>query len=602
MNPGFRLFLDLAPIAFVLMIVTVITALPYRKERAAKSLIAFVCLVAWLIATSVGELVAPTERLTILFAKLEYVSYLYIPITWLSFCLRYTGWITKTDRKLIAFASLAPLAGLAIILTNELHSLVWTRIVIRVADGLSVLRPEHGPFFWLYITYAWTFIGFGSLIVISSFFSGQKLYYRQSLWILAGSIIPGFTNIANLTGLLPGIEKDFTPIGYAVSALCFLAGIYIHRLLWIMPVARSVLIQELNIGVLAIDPHGWIVDHNRKADELLQMDTIAVGHRGIDFPALEAIFDAAGFIPGVDRDFFKTGQCTWKDTVIAWSIQPSTPSARGCLVILVDVTEKATLEREMDGIRRELINREKLATVGRLTAGLAHEINNPVSYLKSDVRSLVTIVNRAEKENANSSMAEIVKIAGGITEGLDRIENVVRTLLAFSREEKIDSPFEPYDLHAGIETTLNIMRYELKDAIGIQKAFGEVPPLRAQRNEINQVLLNILTNACHAIRERAEGERFAGIITIRTGASADKAWCEIENNGTPIPGENRDRIFELFFSTKKSQWGTGLGLNICRDIVENHHGGKLSLESTDPVIFKIELPLEPARTEGSEAR
>jgi signal transduction histidine kinase len=111
-----------------------------------------------------------------------------------------------------------------------------------------------------------------------------------------------------------------------------------------------------------------------------------------------------------------------------------------------------------------------------------------------------------------------------------------------------------------------------------------------------------LTNACHAIRERAEGERFAGIITIRTGASEKKVWCEIENNGTPIPVEHRDRIFDLFFSTKKSQWGTGLGLNICRDIVENHHGGKLSLESTDPVIFKIELPIEPARLEGSEVR
>lgn len=600
MTSGFRLFLDIAPIAFLLMVVTFMATFPYRKEHAAKPLLAIIVLVAWLIATSVAELLVPMGSLTVLCAKLEWVSYLYIPIAWLSFCLRYTGIIRLSDRRVLIVAAAAPLSALAVVFTNELHGLLWTRIIFRASDGLSVMRPEHGPLFWMYVAYAWGLTGFGSLMVIRSFFSGQRLYYRQSLWILAGSIMPGITNLINLTGVMPGLEKDFTPIGYTLSALCFLAGIYLHKLLWILPVARSVLMQELTVGIIALDSQGWIVDHNRKADELLGLDTVSVGHRAADFPSITAIVDAAGFIPGVDRRFTKSGILDWNGHVVSWTVQPSAPATNGSLIMLEDVTDRTKLEREMEAIRHELINREKLATVGRITAGLAHEINNPVGYLKSDVRSLTRLIERTSGDRTDADTREIVAIAGGITEGLERIEGVVRSLLSFSREERIDSPFEPYNLYAGIDATIDIMRYELKGTIGIQRDLGEVPLIFAQKGEINQVLLNILSNACYAIRERGEAGQGAGIITIRTGSTGQGLWCEIENNGVPIAAENRNQVFDLFFTTKKARVGTGLGLNICRDIVENHHSGKLSLVSLDPVIFRIELPIHPRKAEGGE--
>ena len=595
MIAGFRLFFDIAPIAFIFMIVAFAAAFPYRKEPAAQSLLAYIALTAWLLAMSLGELMAPAGTPTLTFAKLEYLSYLYIPVVWLSFCLRHSGWIRMTNRRVLSLVTIMPALGFVFVCLNDWHGLLWRAVGYHEADGFSTLNPVPGPFFWLYMVYAWSFIAFGTLVAIRSFFYGQKLYYSQSLWILTGAIIPGITNLLYVIAPIPNFTKDFTPIGYALSALCFLAGMYIHRLLWVMPVARSVLLQELNIGVLALDPNGWIVDHNRKADEMLGLPTVAIGHRGENYPALAQLFKAARFEPGVEQGFLTSGQLEWGASTINWNIQAPAPSARGIILVLEDVTKQSRLQKEIEKIRHELINREKLATVGRLTAGLAHEINNPVGYLKSDTRSLATIVERELGEKNDAVAKEIRSICSGITEGLDRVENVVRSLLAFSRQERIDSPFEPYDLRSGIETTLDIMRYEFHGTVGIKKDFGDIPPILAQKNDINQVILNLLTNACHAIHERASTESFTPLIAIRAGTDGSIVWCEIENNGAPISRENRDRVFDLFFTTRASEWGTGLGLNICREIVENRHGGKLTLTSIDPVIFRVELPIDNAK-------
>jgi len=210
------------------------------------------------------------------------------------------------------------------------------------------------------------------------------------------------------------------------------------------------------------------------------------------------------------------------------------------------------------------------------------------------VRSLQVLVERSYRARGETDAGEIITITRGITEGLDRIENVIRSLLSFSRQGKLTSSRESYDLHAGIDTTLDIMHYEYQSVSGIQKQYGDLPLLHAEKNEINQVLFNIFTNALQAIKDRKKREDFVALIKIRTGACGSAVYCEIENNGTPITPEVRDRLFELFFTTKPENWGTGLGLNLSRDIIEHRHHGKLELVSIDPVIFRIELPVESA--------
>lgn len=591
MNSGFRLFINLVPVAILLMGASFFTIYPYRKEPAAKALIHYLILVTWLIVTNTAEMCAPTDFLTLTFAKLEYISYLYLPVTWLSFCLRYTGWITYANPKLLIPAIVIPAIFFLLVLTNDWHGLLWREVYFVRSEGFSVLRPVHGPLFWLLCAYSWSFLLIGSLLVFRSFVSEQKLFYRQSFWILAGALLPAIANLINLTKIIPGLKKDFTPLGFALSGVFFLAGIYLYRLFWVMPVARGVLLQELDIGILVLDDHGWIIDHNKKTDEMFGIKAISAGCHCEEFPALKDLLAAARFVPGMSQTIVKSGQMKWNDATLSWSIQTAGPSSREIIIIVEDISDQVRLEKEMNQIKQELINREKLATVGRLTAGLAHEINNPVGYLKSDIRSMETLFEKYSENSDRPEAKEIREICTGLSEGLEHIESVIRSLLSFSRQEAIDAKFEPYNLYTGIDTTLEIMKYEYGETIQIRKEYGEVPIIQALKTEINQVLLNLLTNAVHAIRERAAAEaNYAGLIIIRTGRTGSAVWCEIENNGPPIKEENRKRVFDLFFTTKPETWGTGLGLNISRDIIEHRHGGKLLLKSIDPVIFRIELP------------
>lgn len=604
MEAAFRLYANMAPVASIALLIAVAAILPYRREPAGKALMAYLLLACALVVTNAMELVLPPGDSAMLFVKLQYVAFAYIPIAWLSFCLRYSGWITYTRRGLLAIALVGPAPIVLAAFTNDLHGLLWQNVHWLEAGAFSVMRSTYGPVFWLAAAYVWTLIAFGAALVFRSYVSGERLYYRQSRWMLAGAIIPGIFNLIHVFRLIPALPKDFTPIGFALSGLCFLFAIYFHKLLWIMPVARSVLLQRLDIGIIVLDRHDAIVDHNEMADYLLEIPSVSVGKDAASFPRLNEILLASRAGEESDeRDASRAGTIETDERHVSFTVQKDEASSRMTTITVRDVTAETKLRVEMERIKGEFINREKLATVGRLTAGLAHEVNNPLAYVDADARSLELMLTRmrdAAPEDARADFAELLSVTAGLSAGIERIANVVGSLLSFSRSGTVAAEYAEYDLHEGIDMTLDFLRYELKGAIAVKREFSRIPPIRAIKNEINQVIFNILTNAAHAIREREGTE---GEIVIRTGYLDDTVWCEIENNGPPIPDGLRSRIFELFYTTKTEKWGTGLGLSLCRDIVEHHHRGLLYLKSANPVVFRMELPVMTAESaDGGTAR
>lgn len=586
METAFRVFADTAPTAAALMIMAWITLIPYRKEPAAQALMIYLALVCFLLVANIMELHAPIGTPTIWYAKLQYISFTYLPIVWLSFCLRYTGWISWTRKWLIAIAVLAPLPLLVLTFTNEYHGFLWRVLTFAQAGGLSVLRAGYGPLYWFLFTYSWLFIGTGAVMVVRSYVTGQGLYYRQSLWMIIGLFFPAVTNLLNLTRIFPSMGKDFTPMGYAVSGLCFLAAMYIHRLFWIMPASRGVILQEIDIGILVIDRNGWIVDHNQMIDQLIGITEIAVGKKAVDMVDVTEFFSACGIRELASDEKPSSGMLEWKGRMISWSRQAYQGRRYGFIFTAKDITEVISLQAEIVKLKEEFINREKLASIGRLTATLAHEINNPLAYITADLRSLQRILALPEKNRLSTDITDAVS---SLSSGLQRIEGVVTSLLAFSRKGSIETVMGEYDMHRGISITLEFMRFELHDSVQVTTILGDIPRIKAAGEQINQVFFNILSNALHAIQseEGAHGE-----IKILTGRTFDSVWCEIENSGPPIPAEHIDRIFDLFFTTKEDHFGTGLGLNLCKDIIENHHSGSLTLRSANPVTFRIELPIK----------
>lgn len=292
--------------------------------------------------------------------------------------------------------------------------------------------------------------------------------------------------------------------------------------------------------------------------------------------------------------------------------------------IIKDISERIRNERELWKANLELaeanlklqqthvimVQQEKLASIGQLAAGIAHEINNPVGFLKSNsatiekyIRSIREgweearrgagpVIDEIERRlDLGYAFSQFDEVFAESTEGFARIMSIVGNLKKFSRIDAT-SGFELYDVNKGIESSLVVAWNEIKYVAEVRQRLGELPKVRARGGEINQVILNILVNAAQAIEAQKRSER--GLIEIQTEAHGDSISIRISDDGPGIPDSIRNKVFDPFFTTKDPGKGTGLGLSISYDIVVTKHRGKISLESGagTGTTFIIELPID----------
>jgi two-component system NtrC family sensor kinase len=265
----------------------------------------------------------------------------------------------------------------------------------------------------------------------------------------------------------------------------------------------------------------------------------------------------------------------------------------------------------LNGTQEKLLQSEKMASIGQLAAGVAHEINNPIGYVHSNLgslqeylRSLFTVIEAYERAlrapDPKASILEIDDIRSRLDidfisrdlpqlmaesrEGIERVTRIVRDLKDFSYSGR-DESWKLADLHAGLESTINIIWNELKYKVTLERQYGELPMVECLPSELNQVYMNMLLNAGHAVAER-------GHIVVSSGVSGDEVWVEFKDNGAGISPELRQRIFDPFFTTKPVGSGTGLGLSISYGIINKHHG-RIDLDSTvgEGSRFRIILPI-----------
>jgi signal transduction histidine kinase len=290
--------------------------------------------------------------------------------------------------------------------------------------------------------------------------------------------------------------------------------------------------------------------------------------------------------------------------------------------LLLDVTEVRRLARELTAA-------QKLESIGRLAAGVAHEINTPVQFVSDNVQFVRTalsdldaviaahralhatlppagdsadalrqIVELEDSADIDYLMENLPLALDSALEGLGRIATIVRSMKVFAHPDQAQKT--EADLNQAIRSTLVVARNEYKYVARIDADYGELPPVPCHPGEINQVVLNLLINAAHAIGDVVAGTGELGVITLRTRCSGDFVEISIGDSGTGIPESIRDKIFDPFFTTKSVGVGTGQGLAIARSIIVNKHGGSLRFESEHGkgTTFYIRLPLvaqdEPA--------
>jgi signal transduction histidine kinase len=233
--------------------------------------------------------------------------------------------------------------------------------------------------------------------------------------------------------------------------------------------------------------------------------------------------------------------------------------------------------RQLRAAQEQLIMREKMASLGNLVAGVAHEINNPIGAVKSAAdtssRSIQLVCNELDgavdlneiRGNKRFQTAlQILKNNNELTlTASGRIAEIVKSLKSFARLDEAE--FQDADVHEGLESTLSLLHHELKNRIEVRKSYGDIPKIPCYPNQLNQVFMNVLSNAGQAIIDR-------GVITITTKRHGDNAVITISDDGCGIDTDTLDRIFDPGFTTKGVGVGTGLGLSITYNIIKRHNG------------------------------
>jgi signal transduction histidine kinase len=298
----------------------------------------------------------------------------------------------------------------------------------------------------------------------------------------------------------------------------------------------------------------------------------------------------------------------YKTRTLTFTLSPH-PRLPHCMILVDDVTEQrqaaesmkryaAELEstnRELRETQMALVQTEKMASLGNLVAGVAHEINTPVGAVSSNADLMRRALNKLRQSIGESRIHQdrdldraftaLEHVASVNREACERIVKIVRGLRNFARLDEAER--KRVDLHEGIESTLTLLHHELKKRIEVVREFGHLPEIECFPSQLNQVFMNLLVNAIQAI----DGE---GRITIRTSASDAHVRLEFHDSGRGVPPDVLPRIFDPGFTTKGVGVGSGLGLAICYQIVHEDHGGEIRVDSKtrDGTTFTVTLPLQ----------
>jgi PAS domain S-box-containing protein len=319
----------------------------------------------------------------------------------------------------------------------------------------------------------------------------------------------------------------------------------------------------------------------------------------------------------------KDGRVAWLRAFVQSEVdRQGRPVRRG---IFVEVTKQRMLEAD-------LRSAQKLECVGRLATGVAHEINTPTQYVSNNlhfvqeafaqltpfVRAARVVVRECPTTPAATSrsvllareadaaadtdyaLEHVPDALGSAIEGLHRIATIVKSLKEFAHPDGKGS--RAMDLNANLRSTLTVAGHEYKDVAVLETELGELPPVVCVAGEINQVLLNLIVNAAHAVSDVVAKTKTAGLIKVRSWQDGSHVCVQVSDSGPGIAAENRDKVFEPFFSTKEVGRGSGQGLAIARAIVDQH-GGTLTFETElgRGTSFLLRLPIDPVGRRRREA-
>lgn len=383
---------------------------------------------------------------------------------------------------------------------------------------------------------------------------------------------------------------------------------------------HQAILQTAMDGILRADTRGHLIEVNESYCQMSGYSSRELLTMSIpDIEANETADETADHIKKVialGESRFESRHRRKDGTVfdVEVSVQ-SRPSEGGQMIAFIrDISERKRAEKERAETHLSLIQQDKMASIGQLAAGVAHEINNPIGFIRSNLDTLdkhidkltryLSIVEELAAVESGSAIGDrlteersrlhidfvrrdIGLLLKECSDGAERIIKIVRDMSVFTHHDAVKNML--LDINDCCETVISIIWNKIRFMATLKREYGQIPPVLCNSQQISQVLMNLMINAAQAIEEHGE-------ITIRSWASDDSVFLSISDTGCGIAPEHIHHIFEAFYTTKEVGVGTGLGLSISLDIIKQH-GGDITVESElgRGSRFTVRLPLEPAQ-------
>ena len=583
---------------FVATGLSIWSAVIARSRRSAPGSPAFAWLmliVAHFCLTTGLHALVPDVEARIVIAKVRYLSIAVVGVLWLLFASGYArvAWPSRADVRLALWV--LPAASLAAALTNEQHGLMWREIVPVEAWWGRGLVYAQGPMYWIHLayTYALMAIGTGMLVV------GLRTFpppYRPQYWaIVVGTLLPLAGNLVYLTRLRWIGGFDVTPLAFALSGLCFTWGLYHHKLFGLVPVARDMVVDSMEDGVLVLDAERRLVDLNAAAERYTGATPASVGR---DIGAVvpwwhDATAEGRGSIqrPAV----VKTEPGPRYFEVRVTPVRDRTRRFNGWLVTVRDITARRQAEAERYALERRVQEQQKSDSLTVFAAGVAHDFNNLLTGILGNADLLAM---QAPPDSTQRRTAEAIVI------GSQRAADLVSKMLAYAGEGRVVS--ERVDMDALVREMVDVLSASVsKHCTLVYNSPGPLPMVDADPTQIRQVVLNLIINATEAVDD-------GGLVTVATGQEAlDRemlsrmtfggdvepgpyVFIDVVDNGQGMSDETMARMFDPFFSTKET--GRGLGLAAVRGIVRSHQAAlRVTSAPGQGTRFRVWLSLMPGR-------
>src|SRR5688500_7140191 len=548
----------------------------------------------WSLASAMHTVVSDREA-RIVIAKFQYLGVAPIGVLWLLFASDYArvAWPLSADRLLRLVVWIVPALTFLLVLTNEQHYLHWAAIEEVPTPAGTRLVYMAGPWYWVHVVYSYSLVLIGTMMLARGLRRFPPPYRRQTALIIAGAVVPWAGNLLYVARLLPVTGLDLTPIAFTVSGACFTWGIYRHRLFVLVPVARDMVVDSMEDGVLVLDAQRRIVDLNATAEKYTGLTTASLGRPVEEVVSWwnEAVAEdrpKSGGQPAIVK--VEPGPRYFEVKVSA--VRDPQQRFAGWLVIVRDISHRRRNEAERYAFERRVQEQQKSESLMVLAGGVAHDFNNLLTGILGNA-DLLAMTSPPESDERRAAEAIVI--------GAQRAADLVSKMLAYSGGGRVVAE----------QVNLELLMREMVDLLGASVArecaltyhsTGALPMIETDPTHIRQVVMNLIINAAEAVDDQH------GVIKVETGRETldqsklrqmtfgadvppgDYVYIDVVDNGTGMSEETMARMCEPFFSTKDQ--GRGLGMAAVRGIVRSHRAAlRVTSQEGQGTRFRVWFPI-----------